>query len=662
MPLYKNVLLSGLLGCLPFAIYAQQPDTAIAEILPVVSDNSVKLGSSLRQLRQVAGAPEAYYSYFWEMGDGTYSFEKEPLHIYKDTGTYNIRLFATNNYDDGKKPNTKPRPVKVKSRTALAVNTMPAFFTGESSLELKTNTMPRPGEDMVLLVGYRNGQKSKVNEMSGSLVFLYNEKQFKQNSFAVDDIRSYHSERKIGLDSLLAYAPASEEWLEETEQSQGLFTAGYTYERPAAPLQMMQVLKQEMNAYHNNNMLRVEKVKKGEERFLFISLNTLPEMIKDTNAVVTIGGLFIPDDPSLEMERFNLELQIVASHDPNRMMLKNRRMNYRFTGRNRNIVYKVQFQNTGKGPAKKVAVTVKIPGMLNTATVELVDMKPKCTWCDSAYSGRSCIDTIVSKDSIQFIFNNIYLPGTQQDGVTDPDSTMGFIKYKLHFGKGMVKQSFQSSAAIVFDKNEPIYTNRSTGKFKKGLSPGIIAGYGIMPGTKADLGKHNLVLGATLSEFAPHKRYWQWELYVQQYSTLESGFVRRDGGDTVIANGVGFKLNYRERYNRIKVFSIDAVPVQFRYNFSSFFAAGVGALVSAEVNRTTTRIYRVEFAQPNTAGLTTAEKEEGKSSESFANWRGALFADVQLGRVRTGPAVGLRFLQYTNPMHQQLLLYASWKL
>ena len=660
MPSYKNVLLSCLLLA-PGFVDAQQPDSTAAEILPVITGNKVKLGASLRPLRQIAGAPEAYYSYFWEMGDGTYSFEKEPQHIYKDTGTYQVRLYATNNYDDGKKPNTKPRPVKVKTKTALAVNTMPSFFGGQGALELKTNTMPRPGEEMVLLVGYRNGIQSKVDEMSGSLVLLYNEKQFKQNSFAVEDVRSYHQERKLTLDSLMAYAPAGAEEMEEIAPRIKLFTAGAMYGKPATSLQFMQVLKQEMSAYQHHNMLRVEKVKKGEERFLFVSLNTLPEMIKDTNAVVTIGGLFIPDDPTLEMERFNLELQIVASHDPNRMMLKNRRMNYRFTGRNRDIVYKVQFQNTGKGPAKKVAVTVKIPGMLNTATVDLVDMKPKCTWCDSAYSGRSCIDTIVTKDSIRFIFNNIYLPGTQQDGVTDPDSTMGFIKYKLHFGKGMVKQSFQSSAAIVFDKNEPIYTNRSTGRFKKGLSPGIIAGYGFAPGTKADFGKHNLTIGATLSEFAPHKKYWQWELYVQQYSTLENGFERREGGDTVIANGRAFKLDYRERYNKVKVLAINAVPVQFRYNVSAFFSAGLGALVSAEINRHTTRLYRVKFAD-NAAGLDMAEKEEANSTESFANWRAALFADIQMGRVRTGPAIGLRFLQYTNPAHQQLMLYASWKL
>lgn len=666
MPCLKNALL--LLTLLPAISWAQQSDTAATEIIPDIRDNAVKPEVALRPLRQIAGAPEAFYTYFWEWGDGSFSFEKQPTHVYKDTGTYNIRLYATNNYDDGKKPNTRPRPVKIKTTTALAANRQPAFFSGQGALEMKTNAMPRPGEDMVLLIGYRNTPQSKTEEMNGSLVLLFNEKQFKQNSFAVDTIRSYHNERKIGFDSVLVYAAANsneqrsfDNRLLEPSSAAGLFSAGAVYEATTARMQLMQTLKQEMNGFHNSNILRINKVGKEQERFLFVSLNTLPEMIRDTNAVVTISGLFIPDDPSLGIERYDLELQIVASHDPNRMMLKNRRMNYRFTGRNRDINYRVQFQNTGKGPAKKVAVTVKIPGMLNAAAVELVDMKPKCTWCDSAYPGRSCIDTIVSPDSIVFVFNNIYLPGTTQEGVSDPDSTKGFVKYKLHFKKGMVKRSFLSSASIVFDKNDPIYTNKSRGSFKKGWSPGIIAGYGFLPGTKPDMGDKNLILGFSLSEFAPYKRYWQWELYLQRFSTSEHDFVRTDGGDTVIANGRGYKLNYRERYQRSRVLAINLVPLQFRYNFSSLLSAGVGTLVSAEISRSIKHLYRVSFAE-NPLGLGIVEKQEGTSSESFANWRAALFADVQLGKVRTGPALGLRFLQFTNPSHQQLMLYASWKL
>jgi hypothetical protein len=61
-------------------------------------------------------------------------------------------------------------------------------------------------------------------------------------------------------------------------------------------------------------------------------------------------------------------------------------------------------------------------------------------------------------------------------------------------------------------------------------------------------------------------------------------------------------------------------------------------------------------------GTTRAlEGETGKKEEPFATLRGALFADAQLGLVRTGPTVGVRFHQYFNPSYQNIMLYASWK-
>jgi hypothetical protein len=66
--------------------------------------------------------------------------------------------------------------------------------------------------------------------------------------------------------------------------------------------------------------------------------------------------------------------------------------------------------------------------------------------------------------------------------------------------------------------------------------------------------------------------------------------------------------------------------------------------------------------RPNGQGLTLVKGAYEKQLESFANWRGAFFADFQLGIVRAGPAAGIRFLQYMNPSHQRIFLYASWKL
>lgn len=640
-----------------------QPDSTPAKIEPVINSNQVKFTSVLRPLRQIAGAPEAFYSYFWEFGDGTYSFEKEPLHYYKDTGIFQVRLYATNNYDDGKKPPTRPRPIPVRRRDMLAANTGPSFFNGTGSLEIKTNQQPKPGEDMVLLVGYRNRTGSATATASGSIMLLYNEKQFSQSSFDVAEVRAYNNERKIGLDSLMAYAPVEEYLMPEVETRQRMFTVSAgSYVPPPDRQQLKQFLNQHMSAYRAHNIWRVSDVKRGEEKFLFLSLNTLPDMIKDTNAVVTIEGLFIPDDPALDVETFALELQIVASHDPNRIMLKRKRLNYRFTGKNRENIYKVQFQNTGKGPAKKVAITVTIPGMLNAATIDVVDMKPKCTWCDSARVGQSCIDTVVTKDSIQFIFKNIYLPGSQQDGVEDPDSTKGYVRYKMRFTRKFKKLPFTSRASIVFDKNEPIYTNKSVGRFRKGFSPGIIVGYSMNVGDELpDIARAQYNIGFTVSEFSAYRKYFQFELFLQPAKQYDNLLSRRTVGDTIIG-GQLFLIDNRETFDRIKLFSAEIVPLHFRYNISSFFSVGVGGMVNAEISKSNKQYIAARLVQLNPRDTFSVESQSPARTESWSAFRGGVFGDVTIGRVRAGPAVGIRFQQYFNPSHQRILCYLTYKL
>jgi hypothetical protein len=300
--------------------------------------------------------------------------------------------------------------------------------------------------------------------------------------------------------------------------------------------------------------------------------------------------------------------------------------------------------------------------MLNASTIEVTGMKPACTWCDSAYGNQSCLDTIVTKDSIRFIFKNIYLAGTQQDGVSDPDSTMGFIKYRIRFDKKIKKESFTTRAAIVFDKNEPVYTNRSVGRFKKGLSPGVILGFGTVPGKlPGSMAQQNYTLGFTISEYAAYKKYFQWELYLQSFRTYEGLVSHRQGGDTMY-NGRGYKMDYRDTYEKVKLLSVEAVPVHFRYNLASFVSVGAGAVVNAEISRSTTHIIRARLANPNNNGSFLLEGETGEQAETFAKWQGGLFGDVQLGRVRVGPAVGVRYTRFFDPGFQRVMFYISWKI
>jgi hypothetical protein len=633
---------------------AQSTDSIPAQVNMQETGNKISFSSDLRPLRPIAGAPSPFYSWYWEFGDGTFSFEKMPQHVYSDTGNYEVRLYATNNYDDGKPPPTRPRPVRIKNKSFADANGPSGFFKGEGNIEMKVNRMPRPGEEMVLLIGYRQSLRKVAG---GSLLLMYNEKQFKQDNFALQQIRTHHQEKDLPTDSLWAYL---QEQPQDMLAMNGPAEEDETDANPYRTQQIKSMVTEQMHLFRQSHVWRMEKVPPGAEQFLFVSLQTTPEMVKDTNAVVSINALFIPDDPSSEPEQYVLELPVVASHDPNRMIMHNRRMNYRFTGKNRTLTYKVQFQNTGKGPASKVDLGIKIPTMLDGGSVSLVDMSPKCILCAKAYERQSCVDTVHTKDSVHFILRNIYLPGVQQDGVNDEDSTKGFIRYTIHFSKKPSKQSFTSRTAIVFDQNEPVITNPSTGRFKPGLSPGFIAGYTSQSGTSVSrkAGKKSVTLGGSISPFAPHHQYLQAEAYFSVFNEYELFQGRREGGDTTLTDTT-YKVRFRDKYERINVVTLDVVPVQFRYNFNSWIAAGVGVMAALNISTSTKHILETHLESQDNR-VVTGELDSKRSW--FTGVNPGFFGDIQLGSVRKGPAVGFRYQYYLEPSQQRLYMYATWRL
>ena len=406
-------------------------------------------------------------------------------------------------------------------------------------------------------------------------------------------------------------------------------------------------MRDQAKAFKSQQSWKFENLKQNEERFVFMHIKTTPEMLKDTNATVRISAAFIPDNPLVETEFFNLELQIVASHDPNKMALR---------------------QNTGKGPAKKIDVGVNISPVFDPTTLRVIKTKPEVSNCDSAYANQSCIKTSFNADSVHFVFTNIYLPGMQQKGVNDADSTQGFVEYKIKFKEKPEKLPIKSGAAIVFDKNEPIYTNRAVGRFKMGLSPGIIAGYGfpLQAETSNYLSHKNIVIGATLSPYASHKYYWQVEMYLNSFletTSLVPGsnvFTKRD---TVI-NNVDYKIAEKELYQTQKVMTINVVPLQLRYNINKFIGAGIGALVALDVYHKTTEELRYKLTTQNAAGVPIQidlDKNLGTFKKSFSEVSTSLFLDLQLGLVRVGPALGLKYIYDPKTNNNRMATYVSWK-
>lgn len=639
-------------------------DSLPAEIEVLQDDNKASLKGLLRPLRQIAGAPEAFYSYYWEFGDGTFSFEKDPVHVYKDTGDYDLRLFATNNYDDGRPPTSKPRRIKVKKRSVLAAaDNNAGFFKKGGMIEMKINRMPRPGEEMVAVLGYRNPLESGVQKASGSLLVFFNEKQFKKDNFELADARTYHREHKTSMDSLLAMLPSHELDMSDTYASIKGPSANIAID-PSRKTAFESMLMQTQSLFRQQQIWRFDDLNKGEEKFLFLTLQTTPEMIKDTNAVVTITTIFVPDDAALPLEQFDMEMQIVASHDPNRMQLRNRRMNYRFVSKSKELSYKVQFQNTGKGPARKVVIGVAVPDRLNSSSLEIVDYSPKCVLCDSAYERQSCLDTIVRKDSIFFVFNNIYLPGVRQEGVNDTDSTKGFIRYRVRFQKEMKKLPFKSQASIVFDKNEPVITNHSTGRWAPGLSLVGIAGYGMS--FTSDTGRkdpRDLVIGVGLSPYSPYRIYIQPEIYFnfrQKTETLVE--ASRIGRDTSIGDRK-FVIRGRQRFAVRSAVLFDVVPVHVRYNLNRFIGVGLGvqASVTAFAKEYERRVIFLTETGTNIPVDTTVERNTKADHKNFRTYNSAIFADLNIGLARVGPALGVRYQYFLEAPRSRLFVYATWR-
>ncbi|SHF18039.1 PKD domain-containing protein [Pedobacter caeni] len=661
-----------LLALLSFGQAFAQTQIVPADTVPAIvhhqsGPNGITFSSTLRPLRPIAGAPEPFYTYFWEFGDGSFSFEKDPLHLFPDSGLYQVRLFATNSYDDGKRPPTRPKPLKPgSSRPVLAANpykSEPSLFKSGGSIEMKTNCMPKPGDDMMLVLGYRNKAENGIASLNGTIAFLYNDKEFNKDNFELAEVRNYHNEKKSSMDKYGSFAA-----LRPSTDGYAASLNGPSFSEAIVPVfdpESTSLIKEKMNAFRKAESWKFENLKSGQENFLFLHLKTTPEMIKDTNAVVKLTGMFIPDDALAPTEFFTMELQIVASHDPNKMILKNSRMNYRFTGKNRKLTYRVKFQNTGKGPAKKVDVGVAIPPNLNIASIEILDSKPKIVNCDSAYANQSCMDTVRTADSVHFVFKNIYLPGLQQKGVNDADSTMGYVEYRIGFLEKPKKLPFRSGAAIVFDKNEPIYTNRATGKYKTGLSPGIIAGYGFPfeNGNSPFSGQKNITFGLSIAPYAPHRYFLQAELYMNSFSEKEF-LIKRTPGDgrfISVPNRKEERIDYTDSTAKIRVITMNIVPLQLRRNFNKYFGAGIGTMVSFNLDKQAKPL-RTIFLEATAAGTSPPIKESfQKISSSFNDFQNTLFADIQVGKVHVGPAIGFRYLYTLQQSNNRLITYLTWK-
>lgn len=647
-----------LLCCLIFSWHSFSQETKQIDTLRRVAiieyntnGNDVNFTPNAPELNQIAGAPKAFYSHYWEFGDGEYSKEANPKHTYKKAGEYEVKLWSTNNYDTGKPPTSRPKKLSMSTDANPDSYTEVASMT--SNLELQRNTEPMPEEEIVVIMSYKNTKDYATN---GKLHLFYNEQKYKANNFELTDTRTHHRERAShASDFVYTYDyDDHESVVASIEDNIAKLRVKF---QDSTEKQNLPLTLEESKAYYKDaSVLEFDNMKPNEERNVFYTLKTTPEMLKDTSAIISVRGVYIPDDNFDNHNVKEMEMEIVTSHDPNKMSTSATFLNYRLV-RHKRPKFKIRFQNNGEGPASTIRLETDIPDMFDKTSIRVEDMYPKCKICPKREVAYSCLDTTFTKTQAIFTFKNIYLPGSEQKNVKEYDSTKGFVKYSIKFGEDFHKQKTKSKTAIIFDKNDPIITNYSTTRFLPGISIGAKVGYN----SYANLdNSKSYFLGATVSPYKSYKWYWQVELL--------NSFHSYDGNKTVTVREIDEPAFIgRERTTILDTYNnVDwEIPVLARYNVNNFIGLGAGlqgAFSLSEKTTNETTIERAEIINGIDYGpYSPINESSNKSSNSFNNFRTGLLLEATAGFARIGPSVGARYVINFKEDFNYWQFYAIWK-
>ncbi|MCX2680339.1 PKD domain-containing protein [Galbibacter sp. EGI 63066] len=609
-----------------------------------IEGNTIDFSPETPTLIQIAGAPKAFYSYYWEFGDGNFSREKNPQHNYEKQDEYQVRLWATNHYDNGKPPTTRPQKVKVDKVTQDYKES--ASMTED--IQLLRNREPIPEEEIVVVLSYKN---AKNYTSSGKIHFFFNEQKYKADNFELTAIRKYHNERIVEDDifAVTGDVAPDETLLALSEKEMDNF---YIAQDSTLKTNLPLTLEESKAYYRDYKTLDFNEMPPGEERNIFFSLKTTPEMLKDTSAIISVRGIYIPDNNYDDHKVKDMEMEIVTSHDPNRMSSTGTFMNYRLV-RFKRVTYKIKFQNNGEGPARTIRLETDIPDMYDKSTIEVEDMYPKCPICPKKPVEYSCLDTTYTDTQAIFTFKNIYLPGSEQKNVKERDSTKGFVKYSLKFGKDFHKKKTKSKTAIIFDKNEPIITNYSATRFIPGISIGAKAGYNHYPDLE---NSKSPFVGVTVSPYKSYRWYWQAEL-VNSFHSYEENTIRER-----INEDLGFgQLERTTTHHEFTNLNWE-VPLLLKYNINNYLAIGSGLQANFNLSqKRKTDILTERYEGPTDEFLINSSTQNEEENSSFTDLKTGVLFDVTAGFARIGPSVGARYVINFENSFNYWQFYARWK-
>jgi len=189
----------------------------------------------------------------------------------------------------------------------------------------------------------------------------------------------------------------------------------------------------------------------GDVEYIDISL-TCPVSV-ELGDIVTNTATYITDSNDLvEVNNFStLSEVVVGSWDPNdKMEAHGPRILYDdFVSSDEYLYYTIRFQNLGTFPATFVRIEDMLNSQLDETTFQML---------------RSSHDYVVTRtdSSLEWFFEDINLPAEQDD----VDGSQGFVYFKIKPKAGYsIGDIIPNTAAIFFDFNAPVITNRFDSQF-----------------------------------------------------------------------------------------------------------------------------------------------------------------------------------------------------
>ncbi len=697
-PIYLRIFLLLMVWNAGTMVVAQEPiiipDIVISEDKKTNNTFSFQLRNT-PELKQISGAPKAHYGFFWEFGDGNYSTEENPTHTYNDKKKGKVKVSLTNNYGSGGAPRLKSKDrlefqkmsqsESPKGKWKSAKKKSSPLASNEA-IHLFNNHSPRPGDPMVSVLSYQNTDNSQAS-LNGTLYFFYNEKSFKNNNFNFVASRYHANERftegfptnqlaylmpETTLKTSTANGFQQNHLPVHLHQSLDYWSANPQYIPGGKSDQALSSAKKQ---YKNVLSWRFENLTPGEKRNIFTSLETTPDMIKDTTATITYKGIMVPDFKD-EPKEFTLKMTIQSSHDPNKMFVSHKKISKRLI-KSDGITYTIKFQNVGRGAASNILIENKLAEALDPNSIKIKNIYPKANICpinDSAFV-ESCMDTTRIGQLVKWQFKNIYLPGTRQKDKENRKSTKGYIEFEVKpKEKFKKKQTLGTRAYIYFDRNDPVKTNKVRTKILKSTAWGVRGGFNNFSENKDDV-----FISVFSSPFQPRGIYYQPEFGISRvsYFSIDETF---SGVLFTNANGASFTGTSIDRHEVISTF-FDIVPLQFRINVASFLSIGAGMQVSVLLSAKERDLFsvmydpvngQVPFDPTNRESENTLFAFSGQKDDRFNNVEAGFFFDAAIGLVKKGPSMGIRYINRNGKRienreaseasnHQYLQLYANFK-